>query len=104
MQKFVSIIALAASCLATSALAQTDKAPATDCPAQYELIAGTLCMKSTDGHVVLPTSPVPVERLTDANCRSGYEITAGNLCMNPKTGNIVFAEKLPSNVTQTAKK
>ena len=102
MKKHAHIIAIAACCLTTAATAQTTKTPAPDCPAQYELIGGTLCMKFSNGDIVLPTPQVAAVRYTDANCRKGYEIMAANLCMSAKTGDIVFAAETP--VTATARK
>ena len=102
MKTQASIIAIAVCCLTTAATAQTTKAPAPDCPAQYELIGGTLCMKFANGDIVLPTPQVATDRYTNANCRNGYEIMAANLCMSSKTGDIVFAAETP--VTATASK
>ena len=102
MKKQASIIAIAICCLTTAATAQTNKAPAPDCPAQYELIGGALCMKFSNGDIVLPTTQVAAVRYTNANCRDGYEILAANLCMSSKTGDIVFAAETP--VTATARK
>ena len=99
MKTQASIIAIAVCCLTTAATAQTTKTPAPDCPAKYELIGGTLCMKFSDGDIVLPTAQVAAVRYTNANCRNGYEIMAANLCMSSKTGDIVFAAETPVGAT-----
>ena len=95
MKKNAPIIAIAVCCLTTAATAQTNKTPATDCPAQYELIGGALCMKFSNGDIVSPTAQVTAVRYTSANCRNGYEILPGDLCMSSKTGDIVFAAETP---------
>ena len=104
MQKLASILIIATSCLVGSAMAQSDIAPAAACPAQYELMGGTLCIKFNNGDIVLPTASTASVRFTNANCRSGYEIMVDNLCMSSKTGDIVFADLQPNSATQTAKK
>ena len=91
------VIALAAYCVTSTANAQSDKAPAPDCPAQYELIGGTLCMKASNGDIVLPTERAVAVRFTNANCPAGYEILFDNQCMSAKTGDIVFATETPGN-------
>ena len=101
MRNQIALMVIAVSCFATPAMAQTDKAPAPDCPAQYELIGGTLCMKVSNGDIVLPTTPATAVRYSNVNCRTGYEILVANQCMNPRTGDIVFADE--GSVTQTAK-
>ena len=102
MKTQASIIAIAVCCLTTAATAQTTKTPEPDCPAKYELIGGTLCLKFSNGDIVLPTTQIATVRYTKANCRNGYDILAANLCMSSKTGDIVFAAETP--VTATASK
>ena len=102
MKMQACIVAIAVCGMTTAATAQTSNAPAPDCPAQHELIGGTLCMKFSNGDIVMPTPQVAAVRYTNANCRNGYEILATNQCMSSKTGDIVFAAETP--VTTTASK
>ena len=80
---------LALSGLATTATAQIQNA----CPASYDLVAG-LCIKASNGDVVLAQVPTQAPRVTftNANCRQGYGILTGNLCLSGKTGDIEFAD------------
>ena len=102
MKMQASIIAILVCFMATAATAQTSNAPAPDCPAQHELIGGTLCLKIADGNIALPSPQVAAVRYSNANCRNGYDILAANLCMSSRTGDIVFAAE--TAVTATARK
>lgn len=102
MRYQITLAALAVACFATPASAQSDTSPGAACPAQYELIGGTLCMKAANGDIVLPTPAPTAVRYTNANCRSGYEILVENQCMNPRTGDIIFASE--AGAMQTVQK
>ena len=99
MKMQASIIAILVCFMATAATAQTSNAPAPDCPAQHELIGGTLCLKIADGNIALPSPQVAAVRYSNANCRNGYEIRAANLCVRSKADDIVFAAETAIDAT-----
>ena len=95
MRLHASIFAITICTLATATQAQSEQAPAPACPAQYELVGGTLCIKFANGDIVSSAASDTTVRYTDAHCPAGYGLMFDNQCLSAKTGDVVFVAQTP---------